>query len=88
MGKHRSSLAPVAVKVAPKKKGHYKSACHTLMVEIWGTGREGNSQAYTWLKNTFGQQIHFSEIDDEVRLKEIWEKLYTYSFIAAPKEDL
>jgi len=64
----------------PKKKGHYKAACHRLMDEIFGSDKAGVSEAYVWLKRNFNKQVHFSQINDEKELKIIWEKLYALSF--------
>lgn len=72
------------VNLNPTKKGHYKRECHRLMDEIWGDSKAGRAQAYFWLKASFGRDVHFSEIHDEKRLKEIWEKLWVKSFEFEP----
>src|SRR3990167_5875904 len=70
----------------PKKKGHYKRECHKLMSEIWGDSKEGRRSAYTWLFYSFGRDIHFSMLDDETLLKEVWERMWKMSFEpASPK---
>jgi len=66
--------------INPKKPFHYKWACHNLMNELFGIDRGGRKDAYRWLYQNFKTEIHFSQIHDENRLREIWEKLYAYSF--------
>lgn len=66
--------------INPKKPYHYKWACHKLMEEVFGKDKFGRASAYQWLRRNFGETIHFANINDEVRLKEIWERLYAYSF--------
>lgn len=73
--------------VNPKHKGHYKKACHELLEEIWGSHSQGRAQAYFWLSKEFKKTVHFSEINDEDELKEIFNRLWKYSFERAKLTD-
>lgn len=63
-----------------KKKGHYKRRCHELIDEIWGSDKKGMAAAYTWLNNNFGGDVHFSKLNNEKKLKEIYEAMWLLSF--------
>jgi hypothetical protein len=67
----------------PKKPGHYKRRCHDLIIEIWGDDKKGRAATYKWFKQTFGKDIHFSQITDEKELRRIYERLWAYSFRAS-----
>ena len=51
-------------------------ACHALMDETFPNQKD----AYIWLYNNGYRGVHFSKLEDEEILKEIWEKLYKLSF--------
>lgn len=68
------------VVINPKKRMDYKVACHALMEEIFGTGKEGKKRAYAWFRKQYGHEIHFSQINDQKTLHEIHENLFKESF--------
>lgn len=67
-------------------KAHdYKRDCHRLMEEIWGWDKKGRSIAYSWLKSEMGMEVHFSEINDIQLLRQIHDKLFSYSVLLRNK---
>lgn len=63
----------------PKTKYHYKVECHKLIEKIWGPGREGRNQAYTWLSYKFGKKFHFATTHNMKMLKEVYQTLWAMS---------
>lgn len=64
----------------PKNAYEYKLACHKLMDQMWGVGKEGRALSYAWLSRKYKFEVHFSKIDDIKLLDEIWQALYLRSF--------
>lgn len=63
----------------PRKMGHYKRRCHEVMEEIWGDTKKGRAGAYRWLKFNCNVQ-HISEINNETRSREVYNRLWKKSF--------
>lgn len=59
----------------------YKRDCHFLLEKIWGADKKGRSQAYMWLKNEMGREIHFADINEIAQLIEIYNRLLNYSIL-------
>lgn len=58
-----------------KQPYEYKRECHQLMEDIWGTEKHNVSKAYMWLRQEFGKEIHFADINDVQELQTIHTRL-------------